>query len=972
MRLDEFPRPAHDNGRGLHWSPSPHSPSGGALDFWIDELHAMHITWLKLLDDGRGSSLTLCRRLIAEGIVPIVRLASPGLQPRRLTPEEKETIRRLVDVGVRYFEIDSEPDLPARWGEAMPANWFDIVIDNFIEDAEFILQAGGFPAVPAMALRPDRNPIRAIVERGRGDLFERGTWWAIHAYTLNRPLDYPDDPVNRTGQPVSEDEYEQHYPWGWNEPREVIDRWRAEGKQPTSTLADDPFCFRAYELAGQLAQDVLGFPIPIIATEGGAVTGWRDDRRYPRLDPWTAAEWTVRINEFLQRAAPPWFFTLCHWLIADRRIDPSRPHAWEPHCWYTHWWDEQFGFNGVLPVVERVKAMPSLERPRPQPVPETRVSAPVAPPTPSEEEEIMPRSGIITGRVIDEQGTPLAGVEVELRAEGGEVFSSVTDDQGNFHFPDLAPGTYRLLVVGRGEVGTVDVRAGEAHIADISLSTTLEPAPPVEEAPPPEEELPSPVEPEMAEAHVEAAVEERAGEEVAPAVDVPEAAEEVPEEEVAAPAPEGEAAPAREEEVTVITAGAAAGSRVIGTAPGARAGIPMRLTAQDGETWETVLDEERRFAFVDLPPGTYRLEMVGIGTVREGIELDGRNTVEVEFPLRGVIQGLVMGGTPEMMAELISETYGWKRAVALSPQGQYRFIELPPGTYRVNVEGHLLGPVTIGGDETTTMPVLDLRPPHRASLRGKVTGPDGGVLPDVQVRLMRGGDIVAETRTALNGSYAFENMPPGDYHLVAVGPTDTVRSVHLEQDQVVVLDITLPAAEITAPPVAEKGPSVEAPAVEEAPAVPEEGEAAEEAAREEGASAEEVVPAPPQAAEPVPEEEGVAEPVAVPSAEAPPTREEPMAMYVLLPPPHHPLSRAVLLAALPFLRRSRSVAGFRVEEAQAARQVLLVGDESVYPPEVEAMLREAGCEVDRVSGDVSELFVMFRESARAFREGGQA
>ena len=960
MRLQDFPRPTRDNGRGLHWSPSPHPPTGGALDFWMDELHAMHIKWLKVIDDGTGASRPLCERLLQEGIMPIVRLQRAHPRPRRLTSEERETIRALVDMGVRYFEIDSEPDLPAAWGEAMPPNWFDIVIEGFIEDADVVLEMGGLPAVPVMELRPERNPIRAIVDRGRGDLFERGTWWAIHAYTLNRPLTYPDDEVNRTGRPVSAEEYEQHYPWGWNEPPEIINRWRAEGKQPDATLADDPFCFRAYELAGQMAQDVLGFPIPIIATEGGAVTGWRDDRRYPRLDPWTAAEWTVRINEFLQRDAPPWLFTVCHWLIADRRIDPSRPHAWEPHCWYTHWWDEQFGFNGVLPVVERVKAMPSLERSWPLAEPRGEQEAVrIAPSAQPEEEEPMPRLALITGHVRDQEGKAVPDVALELRDEAGDVFSARTGDDGSFRFGDVPPGTYALVIVGRGQVRSLDVRDQEVQEVEITLSPPRAVAtPPASDETP---EAPSPP----------TAPDEGRGEEVGQE----EGAEEEEERET-----EVETSTAAEEQAEDVRAEEAAESVVSGVAPGARPGIVVRLHAQDGQTWEMPLGDDQRFAFSNLPAGTYRLEMVGIGTVREAIHLDGKNSVEIVFPLRGIIQGFVMGGTPEMMAELVSETYGWRRAVALSPQGQYRFIELPPGTYRVTVEGHTIGPVTIEGDETTVMPTLDLRPPHRATLRGRVMNAQGEVLPDIPVRLMRGSDIVAETQTALNGTYVFENMPPGDYHLVVVGPPDVVRPVHLEQDTEVVQDVTLtpieeavaaspaeeepmsaqPEPERVAPPPEDEGPE---PGVEESAVPPE-----EEPARVD------VTPPPAQAPEPEVAEE-LEEPERATVAATIPeekTLEKNIPTYVLLPPPTHPLARAIVLAALPFLRHSRAVAGFRVEEAQHARQVLIVGDESVYASEVETMLREAGCDVDRVAGDVSELFVQFRESARALREGGSA
>ena len=61
MRLEDFPRPKNDNRRGVHWSASVYHPAGAALDFWISELQAMKIKWVKVLDDSGGSSLELCR-----------------------------------------------------------------------------------------------------------------------------------------------------------------------------------------------------------------------------------------------------------------------------------------------------------------------------------------------------------------------------------------------------------------------------------------------------------------------------------------------------------------------------------------------------------------------------------------------------------------------------------------------------------------------------------------------------------------------------------------------------------------------------------------------------------------------------------------------------------------------------------------------------------------------------------------------
>jgi len=975
LRLEEFPRPPEDNGRGLHWSPSPRHPAGSALDFWLGELHAMHITWLKLLDDGLGSSLGLCQRLLAEGIMPIVRLQRSGPLPHTLTSQEKATIGRLVDVGVRYFELENEPDLPYEWENDRPPDWFDRIIDAFIADADSVIAVGGLPAIPAMALSSERNPVRAIVERGRQDLFEHGVWWAIHSYTLNRPLHYPDDPVNREGTPVTPEVYSRHYPWGWNEPIDLINRWRAEGKQPEATVSDDPQCFRGYELAGAMAREILGREIPVISTEGGAVTGWRDDRRYPRLNPWTAAVWTEEINNFLQNDAPPWYLALCHWLIADQRMDPSRPHAWESHCWYTHYWDEQFGFDGILPVVDRVKAMPSHPRQ-------------IAPGNQSEE-HTMPKHVHLAGHVRDAHGHPLSDQVIVVGQDDREVARTTTDAQGKFDFSLPGPGSYTFFVEGRGPLTTLDVQEGQMPHLDL----TLEPLPPRETVP--------------GESRKTAVSTERGT-----ATETPGAASTTPE---APPPPVSE---------TVETPSRAYESAIQGHMPGARPGLRLVLRNDRGQTWEQVLAEDLRFSFAQLPPGVYALTLVGVGTVAENVALDGKNTMEITFPIQGVIQGWVLGAPPEAVATLVSNTYGWQRTVALSPQGQFRFVELPPGTYQVEVAGHVVDHVEIDGLSVKTLPALDLRPPHRAGIQGRVRDATGQVLPEVRVRLLREGQILAEGETALNGTYRFDHLPEGEARLVVPSPEgDIVQTVRLQQDQITTVDIRFPApsakgvsptAAVTTGPEAsvtvseegrgEKGHTVPVTASEgvagtssravsaqaETPRehVFPKGESPAAEAGQSGTKSVEIQGESPGERE---QEEGPAVPVesgisSLPSADAlapgvetlpsvsppsPGTTEGLPALntYVLFPPPDHPLTHAIILAALPYLRRSGATAGFSIEEAGHARRVLIIGGESVYSQDVEAALREAGCEVDRVVEDVAQLVELFRTSAQVYDEG---
>ena len=442
MRIEDFPRPPEDNGRGIHWSASVYHPEGDLLERWIRELKEMKIKWVKVLDDGGGSSFKVCTRLVEEGMMPVVRLYRPTPNPGHIHGREMDTIRRLVSVGVRYFETNNEPNLPDEWqGHNMPPNWLEVVVDNFIFDADFILSAGGLPAFPSMVITEKDNPFEIILRKGRRDILESGAWVAIHNYTLNHPLDYPYDDVNQLGKPLDQEEYEALGPWAWdNQPMDLINRWRAKDKNPGHTTRDEPYCFLQFEGVNSIMDETLGFRIPVLGTEGGPVVGWRDDRRYPRITPDLHRQMVEEIAEYLQgtrvihgEGAPDNFFCLCHWLIANYEIGYFGP-GWESQAWYTHWWDSRFGLNGRLPVVDALKELPTRDR--------------------LNVEEVL---GSIEGTVKDRNGNPLQ-LHLTLVRGGKAIAKTSSDENGRFEFERIPAGQYKLKIEWRKEIET-EVRA---------------------------------------------------------------------------------------------------------------------------------------------------------------------------------------------------------------------------------------------------------------------------------------------------------------------------------------------------------------------------------------------------------------------------------------------------------------------------------------------------------------------------------
>lgn len=474
MRIDEFPRPKGDNRRGIHWSASVYHPTGAALDYWIAELQAMKIKWVKVLDDSGGSSLELVQRLLAADIMPVVRLYRNEPNPGAIGGREEDAIHRLVAAGARYFETNNEPDLGVEWKDGVrPEGWLDIVVDNFIIDADKVLALGGLPALPSFAVGAQANAIERVVQRGRRDLFEKGAWIAVHNYALNHPIDYPYDPVNQEGQPVSQAEYDALGPWAWeNAMHNQINEWHARDKNPGDTIADDHACFLGFQFADQMARKALGFPVPIISTEGGPVIGWKQDRRYPRVTPDLHCERVVGIAEYMQgtrqihgEQCPDNYFAMCHWLLANFRLGSASP-AWESQAWYTDWWNEKFGLHGAVPAVAALKALPGIA---------VKVGAGVNAGADGQT-QVESKTNItaqatgkasITGQVlVADTGELLAGQTVQLLAGGKQMATTQTGADSKFVFTDIAPGTYDLTIEPYGVVrhGVAAIEGGSQPV----------------------------------------------------------------------------------------------------------------------------------------------------------------------------------------------------------------------------------------------------------------------------------------------------------------------------------------------------------------------------------------------------------------------------------------------------------------------------------------------------------------------------
>ena len=1085
MRIEDFPRPKADNRRGIHWSASVYHPVGSALDYWLSELQAMKIKWVKVLDDGGGSSLEVSQRLLTADIMPVVRLYRMEPNPGTIGGREQDTIRRLVAAGVRYFETNNEPDLSVEWkGGHMPSNWLDAVVDNFILDADFVLAAGGLPALPSMAVGSKANALNLVVKRGRADLFQKGAWIAIHNYTLNHPLDYPYDPVNQEGQPVSQADYDALGPWAWEGiSRDQINQWRASDKNPGDTISDDASCFLAFQAMDKLARQALGFAVPIISTEGGPVVGWKEDRRYPRTTPNLHCERAVAIAEYMQgtreihgERCPSNYFALCHWLLANYRIGFMAP-GWESQAWYTDWWNKDFGTQGVLPVVAALKALPSVvvdngggdasitgkvrraDTDEPLPgltvqllrgdveVAKTQTSADGTfnfqlPAPGAYDIAIAPwgvvsrgvnavegggqpvriqltggRGSVLSGTVQNSTGASVAGVEVALQRDGQTVGRVDSTENGAFRFEGLTLGLYRLSIPGIAVNGialdgwqakslklTTGVATGYKYTVDKKRLLT------------PEEtenrRLFYGVVTDVLGKPLNGIKVRMSWTGAAPGTNFPIKVtgsdpykpagyyeflhtpgtftlQVVEADWPADPADALDTAQMSGREGQPVTyevdfrlQPSGGPAQVDGIINGGKAGRKVTLTPVTGSngaqpTRQTVLAANGAFAFPATAAGTYELALEGIGVISRDIVITSGTLFKVLFALRSRISGRVANPPDGLVAVLYAPvSWGWTRQVPLARDGGFAFDNLPAGRFRVQVGGRVFTDLALTGENRLVLATIDLNAGRQSVVRGRVADETGQPKADRVVTLKRETVVVAQTRTAADGTYRFANLPAGKYSVEVAGLGVVAKDITLDGEREAVVDVVWPSQ---GPRGVLQGRMMTESGAPRSFALVRLMQGESELARTDadakgdfkftglaaGTYAIAFGDDDPQGHDVViPEDATVVRDVTIASGPA-----KVLAHYLLFAPPPAPGEAGkgeakLLLGLAAHFLRGDIAGGFSLEEAKTAQRVTIVGDR--VPASAETALAAAGCEATRLAGDG---YAVAKALAHVFAEG---
>jgi len=274
LALRDWPRPANDNGRCIHFLADRVYYTPRDFEIQIPRLKDLQMRWMLVIYSDENQLRLAAPQFKAAGIVPVWRRY---LRAQNRYSSWERDIQILKENGLPpYFQIYNEPDNGDEWDGRAASR--DQWVTNFVQTARDVYNAGGFVGLQVLDPEWQRAVIRAIKAQKGERIFGR-MFFVPHAYALNHPPNYTEDENAVLG-------------------------------------------FRMY---ADVFQQELGFVPPFIVGEGGWKIGESQDNRFPKVDDALEAKYYVELfNWFRPPGAlsngeplPDYLFAFCPWLLAS-------------------------------------------------------------------------------------------------------------------------------------------------------------------------------------------------------------------------------------------------------------------------------------------------------------------------------------------------------------------------------------------------------------------------------------------------------------------------------------------------------------------------------------------------------------------------------------------------------------------------------------------------------------------------------
>lgn len=271
LALRDWPRPANDNGRCVHFLPTGYF-SARDFEIQIPRMKDLQMRWVLAIYSDENQLRLAAPQFKAAGITPVWRRYLRAYQ--RYYAWDRD-IRILKENGLPpYFQIYNEPDMEEEWDgrEVNREQW----IAYFTQMAKDVYNAGGYVGLQLL----DPEWVRAVLQNFKAQKGERifgRMFFVPHPYAANHPPNYVEDEIGVLG----------------------------------------------FRIFADVFQEEIGFVPPFIAGEGAWKFKADEDNRFPAIDDKLHAKYHVELFRwFLDgklsdgKPLPDYLFAFCPWILA--------------------------------------------------------------------------------------------------------------------------------------------------------------------------------------------------------------------------------------------------------------------------------------------------------------------------------------------------------------------------------------------------------------------------------------------------------------------------------------------------------------------------------------------------------------------------------------------------------------------------------------------------------------------------------
>lgn len=236
------------------------------------------------------------------------------------------------------------------------------------------------------------------------------------------------------------------------------------------------------------------------------------------------------------------------------------------------------------------------------------------------------------------------------------------------------------------------------------------------------------------------------------------------------------------------------------------AGVSIMVTKGGALVASTATDSNGHYRIDNLAPGSYTITTSSTlyQSISQGVSVSSNQTTSVDFALQnqpGSIAGQVIDQATGLTLSGVTITALNGTTVAgtvvTDSNGNFVLTGLAPGSYTVrttlNNYQTVVQSALVTASATTT--VNFMLNPNPGTATGQVTNINGDPITggSVVLHVLQGNVIIASTLTDANGFYLINNLPAGSYNLsvMAAGYQSAISSIVIQSGQTSTLDFVL-------------------------------------------------------------------------------------------------------------------------------------------------------------------------------------